>query len=174
MMNHIASENVMRQPVSEVINVNPIHFVNFLGIRANSHDEVNRITFLLILHPPGLEGQLFYLTRNIKNLLSLLHDRLSVAIVNEKGEKKKKTEEKVLEKKKKYSYTQLILMAFASSPGNCLTLEELQRKTNIDKNTLLVYLHRMHEKGFISRHWRHYSDKKARLYCLKYKDELLR
>lgn len=75
--------------------------------------------------------------------------------------------------KRKYTLTQLILMILATAPGNCASLNELQEKTSASKNTLLVYLTRLANKGVIYRRWTNQSGKMVRLYCLKYKRELL-
>jgi len=83
-------------------------------------------------------------------------------------------ESKKVEKvKRRLTYTQLILMVMTSSPGSCVTVEELQQKTGLKRETIILYLHRLYERGIISRHWRHLSDRKVREYCLKYKDNLL-
>ena len=73
--------------------------------------------------------------------------------------------------KEKMSLSQLILIYLAER--GCLTLEELERYTGGKRNVLLVTLTRMHKRGLIYRKWRHFSDRKFREYCLKYRDELL-
>ena len=73
--------------------------------------------------------------------------------------------------KEKMTLTQLILV-YLSNRG-CLTLEELMKYTGANKNVLLVTLTRLHHKGLIYRKWRHFSDRKFREYCLKYRDEIL-
>ena len=73
--------------------------------------------------------------------------------------------------KGKLSLVQLILI-YLSNKG-CLTLEELERYTSAKRNVLLVTLTRLHRKGLIYRKWRHFSGRKYREYCLKYRDEIL-
>ena len=51
--------------------------------------------------------------------------------------------------KEKMSLVQLILI-YLSKRG-CLTLEELEKYTNADRNVLLVTLTRLHKKGLIYR-----------------------
>ena len=83
-------------------------------------------------------------------------------------------ENKKVEKvKRRMTYTQLILMIMSTSPGACTTVEELQEKTGLKRETIILYLHRLHERGIITRHWRYLSNRKIREYCLKYKDELI-
>jgi DNA-binding MarR family transcriptional regulator len=73
--------------------------------------------------------------------------------------------------KEKLTLTQLILI-YLSSRG-CLTLEELEEYTNAKREVLLVTLTRMYKKGLIYRKWRHFSGRKYREYCLKYREEIL-
>jgi len=73
--------------------------------------------------------------------------------------------------KQKMTLSQLILI-YLSNRG-CLTLEELEKFTNTDKNVLLVTLTRLHKRGLIYRKWRRFSGRKFREYCLKHRDELL-
>jgi len=83
-------------------------------------------------------------------------------------------ENKKVEKvKNRLTGTQLILMAMTQSPGNCITIDELIQKTGLKRERIILYLHRLHERGIISRHWRHLKSGKVREYCLKYKDQLL-
>jgi len=81
--------------------------------------------------------------------------------------------DKAVEIKRKYTGTQLILMVMAKSPGNCVTVEELMNKTGLKRERIITYLYRLNKKGVITRHWRHFSNKKVREYCLKYKTEIL-
>ena len=73
--------------------------------------------------------------------------------------------------KGKLSLVQLILIYLANK--GCLTLEELEELTEAKRNVLLVTLTRLHRKGLIYRKWRHFSGRKYREYCLKYRDEIL-
>ncbi|MEM3918412.1 MAG: hypothetical protein QW322_07230, partial [Saccharolobus sp.] len=78
--------------------------------------------------------------------------------------------ERILEK---LTVPHWIMLAFGSSLG-CLSLEELERKTRVDRKTLTVYLSRMTKEGIIYRKWRKIAGKKFREYCLKYREELTR
>jgi len=82
-------------------------------------------------------------------------------------------DKKVEKVKRRLTYTQLILMTMMASPGNCTTIEELEAKTGLKRQTIILYLFRLHQRGIISRHWRHLKSGKVREYCLKYKDQLL-
>jgi predicted transcriptional regulator of viral defense system len=73
--------------------------------------------------------------------------------------------------KEKMSLVQLILV-YLSNRG-CLTLEEMEKYTGAKRNVLLVTLTRLHKRGLIYRKWRHFSGRKYREYCLKYRDEIL-
>ena len=59
-----------------------------------------------------------------------------------------------------------IISAFMSKPYDCLSLEELNEITRIDKNELKVLLHYLYKEGLIRRHWRRVMGKRQRIYCL--------
>jgi predicted ArsR family transcriptional regulator len=75
----------------------------------------------------------------------------------------------------KLTITQRILIVLARY--YCLDLDELSRRTGVDKETLKVYLSRLARKGVVTRRWRHLKvsiggdgrehDFKRREYCLK-------
>ena len=81
--------------------------------------------------------------------------------------------DKVEKVKERLTGTQLILMALMSNPGNCITIDELVQKTGLKRERIILYLHRLHKRGIITRHWRHLKSGKVREYCLKYKEQLL-
>ncbi|ADX82922.1 DNA-binding protein [Sulfolobus islandicus] len=70
----------------------------------------------------------------------------------------------------RFTLSELILLSLSR---RCMTVEELQNKTGADKNSLLVYLTRLHKRGIITRHWRKIAGIKVREYCLKYREELI-
>jgi len=49
----------------------------------------------------------------------------------------------------------------------CLSLDELEKYTGINRKKLLVYLSRLAKEGLVTRTWGSYRDKKYRKYCLK-------
>jgi DNA-binding MarR family transcriptional regulator len=73
--------------------------------------------------------------------------------------------------KEKMTLAQLILI-YLSNKG-CLTLEELEKYTNVNTQVLLVTLTRLHKRGLIYRKRRIFGGKRFREYCLKHRDEIL-
>ena len=69
----------------------------------------------------------------------------------------------------RFTLSELILVLLSKQ---CMTLEELEEKTETKKNVLLVYLTRLSKRGLITRKWRKIAGIKVREYCLKYRDEL--
>jgi DNA-binding MarR family transcriptional regulator len=67
--------------------------------------------------------------------------------------------------------TQLILI-YLSNKGS-LTLEELEKYTNVNTQVLLVTLTRLHKRELIYRKWRIFGARRFREYCLKLRDEIL-
>jgi|ECHhosMinimDraft_1075155.scaffolds.fasta_scaffold87882_1 DNA-binding IscR family transcriptional regulator len=82
-------------------------------------------------------------------------------------------ESKIEKHKSRFTITQLILMVMAKAPGSCCSLEYLHEKTGVDKKELLVYLTRLAKKGIIERKWHKSRAGKERMYCLKYKEEIV-
>lgn len=68
---------------------------------------------------------------------------------------------------RRITHTERILLLLAET--HCLTLSELQQKTQINRKTLLVYLHRMMKRKLISSRWVAVDGKRERLYCLEVK-----
>ncbi|QGA54570.1 plasmid regulator [Sulfolobus sp. E5-1-F] len=82
-------------------------------------------------------------------------------------------ESKIEKHKKRFTITQIVLMVMAKAPGSCCSLEYLSEKTSVDKDELLVYLSRLVKRGIIERKWHRGRAGKERMYCLKYKEEIL-
>ena len=63
-----------------------------------------------------------------------------------------------------------IILLLANTEGHCLTLDEINKKLQINRNTLLVYIHRLKKRKMIKSRWL-YDEKgeRKRLYCLEVK-----
>ena len=70
-----------------------------------------------------------------------------------------------MSKKPKLKVRDRILIVLAKK--HCLSLEELEKYTGINRKTLLVYLSRLVKAGIVSRIWGSFGGKKYRKYCLK-------
>ena len=70
-----------------------------------------------------------------------------------------------MSKKPKLKVRDRILIVLAKK--HCLSLEELEKYTGVNRKTLLVYLSRLVKAGIVSRIWGSFGGKKYRKYCLK-------
>jgi DNA-binding IscR family transcriptional regulator len=50
---------------------------------------------------------------------------------------------------------------------HCLSLEELEKHTKVNRKVLLVNLSRLVKAGLVTRTWGYFNGKKYRKYCLK-------
>ena len=70
-------------------------------------------------------------------------------------------------KEERITNVEKLLILFAETQTHCLTLTEILEKTKMNKNTLLVYLHKMQKRGLITSRWIYIKGKRERLYCLE-------
>ncbi|BDC17426.1 plasmid regulator [Acidianus sp. HS-5] len=82
-------------------------------------------------------------------------------------------EDKIEKHKERFTITQIVLIVMAKALGSCCGLEYLSEKTWVDKDELFVSLSRLAKRGIIERKWHKGRAGKERMYCLKYKEEIV-